>query len=107
MKRTFLATLFFVILVLIWHFIVQANIWSPVLLPSPKSVGEYLLSAARDGTLLQATTVTVRRLLVGYFIGIAIGLPLGLFLTDLSTWHAPFFLQFATTRCASSVAEPA
>ena len=72
MRRTLLATLFFVALVSIWHFIVQANIWSPVLLPSPTSVGEYLLGAARDGTLLQATTVTVRRLLVGYFIGIAI-----------------------------------
>jgi NitT/TauT family transport system permease protein len=79
MRRTLLATLFFVILVAIWHFIVQAGIWSPVLLPSPKSVGEYLVGAARDGTLLQATAVTVRRLLVGYFIGIAIGLPLGLF----------------------------
>jgi len=32
-----------------------------------------------DGTLLEATGVTVRRLLVGYFIGIMIGLPLGLF----------------------------
>src|SRR5450432_3045635 len=79
MRRAFLATLFFVTLVTIWHFIVWAEIWSPVLLPSPMSVGEYLLGAARDGTLLQATTVTVRRLLVGYFIGIAIGLPLGLF----------------------------
>ena len=79
MRRVLLATLFFVALVAIWHFLVQANIWSPVLLPSPKSVGEYLLGAARDGTLLQATIVTVRRLLVGYVIGIAIGLPLGLF----------------------------
>ena len=48
MRRTLLATLFFVTLVTIWHFIVQANIWSPVLLPSPRSVGEYLLGAARD-----------------------------------------------------------
>ena len=79
MRRMLLATMFFVTLVAIWHFVVQAGLWSPVLLPSPKSVGEYLLGAARDGTLLQATTVTVRRLLVGYFIGIAIGLPLGLF----------------------------
>jgi NitT/TauT family transport system permease protein len=79
MRRALLATLFFVTLVFVWHFMVQANFWSPVLLPSPRSVGEYLWGAARDGTLLEATTVTVRRLLVGYFIGIAIGLPLGLF----------------------------
>lgn len=79
MRRALLATLFFSVLVAIWHFVVQANVWSPVLLPSPKSVGEYLLTAAGDGTLLQATIVTVRRLLIGYLIGIAIGLPLGLF----------------------------
>jgi NitT/TauT family transport system permease protein len=79
MRRLLLATLFFIVLIAIWHFLVKAGIYSPVLLPSPQSVGEYLLGAARDGTLLQATSVTVRRLLVGYLIGILIGLPLGLF----------------------------
>jgi NitT/TauT family transport system permease protein len=79
MRRFLLATLFFLVLVAIWHFLVKAGVYSPVLLPSPQSVGEYLVGAARDGTLLEATSVTVRRLLVGYFIGIAIGLPLGLF----------------------------
>ena len=79
MRRVLLATLFFVVLVAIWHFIVKAGWYSSVLLPSPQSVGEYLVGAARDGTLVQATGVTVRRLLVGYFIGILIGLPLGLF----------------------------
>src|SRR3979411_2254966 len=79
MRRFLLATLFFVVLIAIWHFLVKAGVYSPVLLPSPQSVGEYLVGAARDGTLVEATGVTVRRLLVGYFIGIMIGLPLGLF----------------------------
>jgi NitT/TauT family transport system permease protein len=79
MRRTLLATLFFVVLVAIWHFLVKSGVYSPVLLPSPQSVVEYLIGAARDGTLFQATGVTLRRLLVGYFIGIMIGLPLGLF----------------------------
>src|SRR5205085_12551078 len=78
MRRFLLATLFFVALVALWHFLVKAGIYSPVLLQSPQSVGEYLLGAARDGTLLEATGVTVRRLLVGYLVGITIGLPLGL-----------------------------
>ncbi len=79
MRRFLLATLFFVVLVAAWHFLVKSGRYSPVILPSPESVGEYLVGSARDGTLLQATSVTVRRLLVGYFIGILIGLPLGLF----------------------------
>ncbi len=78
MRRTLLAILFFIALVAIWSAIVRAQIWSPILLPSPGSVVEYLASAFRDGTLLQATAVTLRRLLLGYFIGLAIGIPLGL-----------------------------
>jgi len=79
MRRALLATLFFVVLIAIWHFLVRAGVYSPVLLSSPRSVGGALVGAGPDGTLLQATGVTVRRLLVGYFIGILIGLPLGLF----------------------------
>ena len=57
---------------------VLAKIWSVVLLPDPISVWEYLDGAAGDGTLLEASIVTMRRLLAGYIIGIAAGLPLGL-----------------------------
>ena len=83
MRRTLLAVLFFVGLVAIWAALVNAKIWSPVLLPSPRNVVDYLVSAARDGSLLSASTVTLRRLLVGYLIGLAIGLPLGLLTASL------------------------
>ena len=78
MKRIILSALFFITLRWIWHLLVLAKIWSPVLLPDPISVWEYLKGAAEDGTLLQASMVTMRRLLAGYVIGIAAGLPLGL-----------------------------
>ena len=55
------------------------------LLPSPLSVFAYLRSAAEDGTLWEATWVTVQRLLIGYGLGILAGLPLGL-LTALLRW---------------------
>jgi NitT/TauT family transport system permease protein len=78
MKRFILSALFFVALLSIWHLLVLAKVWSVVLLPDPISVWEYLKGAAEDGTLLQASMVTMRRLLAGYIIGIAAGLPLGL-----------------------------
>jgi len=56
----------------------DAHIWSPVLVPSPVSVATYLKDAASDGTLVGATIITVKRLLIGYVIGIVGGLPLGL-----------------------------
>ena len=73
-----MSALFFIALLSIWHLLVLTKIWSPVLLPDSISVWEYLKGAAEDGTLLQASMVTMRRLLAGYVIGIAAGLPLGL-----------------------------
>jgi NitT/TauT family transport system permease protein len=78
MKRFLWSALFFIVLLFIWHLLVVAKIWSVVLLPDPINVWDYLKSAGGDGTLLQASLVTMRRLLTGYIIGIAVGLPLGL-----------------------------
>ena len=78
MRRTLVAGLFFAALVGVWHVMAASGRWSPVLLPSPRDVGEYLWAALADGSLLEATGVTLRRLLIGYAIGVAIGLPLGL-----------------------------
>ncbi len=78
MRRLALSLLFFGMLALVWHRLVAARIWSPVLLPDPALVWEYLRGAATDGTLWQAALVTMRRLLIGYAIGIVAGLPLGL-----------------------------
>jgi NitT/TauT family transport system permease protein len=78
MKRLILSASFFIALLVVWHLLVQAKIWSVVLLPDPLSVWEYLKGAAEDETLLQASIVTMRRLFAGYVIGIVAGLPLGL-----------------------------
>lgn len=78
MKRFLLAAAFFAVLVLLWEAGYRTKLWSPVLLPSPRQVVSYLEGAVADGTLATATVITMRRLLVGYLIGVIIGLPLGL-----------------------------
>jgi sulfonate transport system permease protein len=85
MKRMLVATAFFGALILIWQAATLSGRWSPVLLPPPRAVAEYLWESARDGSLFEAAGVTLRRLLAGYAIGIAIGLPLGL-LTSTSDY---------------------
>jgi NitT/TauT family transport system permease protein len=81
MKRFIHIVIFFGALVAVWWLAVASGRWSPVILPSPLSVAEYLWTSARDGSLLEATEVTVRRLLIGYLIGVAIGLPTGLIMS--------------------------
>ena len=78
MKRAIRCLLFFALLALVWHLLVLSGRWSPVLLPDPEAVWRYLLAAAWDGSLWEASLVTMRRLLLGYGIGLVVGLPLGL-----------------------------
>src|SRR5256884_7285881 len=87
MKRFLLAFLFFAVLIALWEWAFRAKIWSPVLLPAPQQVAEYLKTSATDGTLFQATVITMRRLLIGYVIGLIGGLPLGLLTARWKVFH--------------------
>jgi NitT/TauT family transport system permease protein len=49
-----------------------------VLVPSPLEVVQYYISALRDGTLISASWVTIKRLFLGDLVGLVLGLPLGL-----------------------------
>ena len=85
MRRALVIAAFFLLLLGLWQLTTLSGRWSAVLLPSPVMVGEYLWDALRDGSLTEAIEVTLRRLLIGYTIGVVIGLPLGL-LTSTSEY---------------------
>jgi NitT/TauT family transport system permease protein len=85
MKRFSIAALFFIGLIVLWHYLVVLQVWSPVLLPDPTSVGKYLVKAVQSGEIFTALWVTTKRLLIGYFVGVILGIPLGL-LTARSNW---------------------
>jgi NitT/TauT family transport system permease protein len=87
MKRLLLAITFFAILIGLWELAFRAKIWSPVLLPAPEQVAEYLKNAAQDGTLWNATVITMRRLIIGYIIGILGGFPLGFLTARWKVFH--------------------
>jgi len=77
MKQFFAALLFFVALLACWEWAAR-NAASSILIPPPTKVWEYLIGAVKDHTLWEATMVTMKRLMVGYFIGLVIGIPLGM-----------------------------
>lgn len=77
--KHWLATLaFFVALLALWQLAVQSGFSSHALLPSPLEVGSYFVASIKDYTLLNGSYVTLKRLLLGYAAGLALGLPLGL-----------------------------
>ena len=75
MIRTISSIAFFLILLISWEIGSRSGLYSPVLLPSPLNVLEYIWQSGTDGTLWSATLVTMKRLLLGYGIGLLAGLP--------------------------------
>lgn len=78
MKRVVISSVFFLILIAAWEIMVRRGVWSSPLFPAPSEVGTYLLQTAASGDLFTASWVTCKRLLLGYFVSLAAGLPLGL-----------------------------
>jgi NitT/TauT family transport system permease protein len=78
MIRALSSLVFFLVLLGSWELASRSGLYSPVILPSPLNVIDYMWQATLDGTLWSSTLVTLRRLLTGYGIGLLFGVPLGL-----------------------------
>lgn len=78
MKRWLPILLFFVVLTAVWEWLVRAGIWSHVLVPTPSEVAKYLVRSVADKSLPNACAITLKRLVLGFAAGFALGPPLGI-----------------------------
>lgn len=83
MKRFLTTLLFFAVLILVWSILtadllLEEPVVSSYVLPSPSIVGQYLWDNIINLKLIAATWVTIKRLLLGYSIGLVLGVPLGM-----------------------------
>ncbi len=99
LKKTLRILTFAIILLGIWEGLFALHLWPVWLFPAPAAVGKTLLRGFSDGSIPVAILVSIRRLLIGFFISIVIGTLLGLFLaknkTAEDTLH-PFILGLQT-----------
>jgi NitT/TauT family transport system permease protein len=77
MKSWLTGIVFFLLLIAAWQWFVTIGVLSHTLMPTPVEVARYIAGAVRDGTLWDASVVTLRRLGLGYFSGVIAGVPLG------------------------------
>lgn len=87
MKYFLPAFLIFAVLIGAWEYIARVSGTSSVLLPAPSAVWKYLVHAAQSGELLDSTLITMRRLALGYLIGIVAGIPLGMLTARFKLAH--------------------
>jgi NitT/TauT family transport system permease protein len=70
--------IFYALLFLLWSTIANLNIWPSYVLPGPMAVFSTLASGIRNGHYLQASQVSLQRLLIGYSVSLGIGVWLGI-----------------------------
>lgn len=80
MKRFLQRVAFFVGLLVFWHVLASRGIWDESLFPGPIEVGRTIARLVGDGSMLSATSVSLRRVLAGYAISLGLGVPLGIWL---------------------------
>lgn len=83
MRRFFVSATFFLFLLIVWE--IAARSGNAVMFPPPSNVGLYLWQSITDGTLISTTLVTMKRLFVGYAVGLGFGIPLGLLVARFKT----------------------
>jgi NitT/TauT family transport system permease protein len=83
MSRWLPKIVFFSLLIGVWELFSLLKVWPEFLFPSPLGVGSTLVTGFTDGTYLIGIGVSMVRVLVGYLISLAIGLPLGLLIGRL------------------------
>lgn len=76
---------FYLLLALAWWGASALHLWPPYLLPSPRDVGLFLLTALKDGSLVSALLTSLRRAGLGYALSLVVGTGLGLLLAR-SRW---------------------
>ncbi len=70
--------LFFIGLIVVWQLLYSLHVWPPYLFPSSWNVATSLGLGFADGSFPLAIAVSLRRILIGYLLSLAIGVPLGL-----------------------------
>jgi NitT/TauT family transport system permease protein len=67
----------FVVLVVLWHLAVTSGLVDEIILPPPLEVGQALIDTVTDGFFYSHLWITTYEVLLGFFIGTAIGFSLG------------------------------
>lgn len=95
--------LFFIVLLLVWEGLVRLQLWPAYIFPSPMDVAETLIKGFTNGSYLIGIGGSLSRLLQGYLISLAIGLPIGLLMAQMKWFKDTFGLLVMGLQTLPSV----
>ena len=89
---------------LVWELGVRFDRLPGVFFPRPTEVGLALLELTRSGAVFRHLCVSLGRVFAGYAIGVALAVPLGLFMGSFSSLRTVFRPGFEMLRTVSPIA---
>ncbi|HML29396.1 MAG TPA: ABC transporter permease [Hyphomicrobium sp.] len=78
----------FALLFVVWWLATASGWVKPIFLPSPGAVWSKMVELALDGTLWTDASISIYRMLVGFFIASALAIPIGIMIGCFKTWEA-------------------
>jgi NitT/TauT family transport system permease protein len=78
MKKLSRQIIFYTSLIGIWALLAKLHVWPPYLFPPPWGVAEALWAGFQDHSFWIAIGVTMKRMVVGYSLAVALGIILGI-----------------------------
>jgi len=78
MKKLAKQVVFYGVLIGIWTLLAKLHIWPPYLFPPPWGVAQALRDGFADHSFWIGIAVTMKRMLIGYSLSVALGMVLGL-----------------------------
>ena len=78
MKKLVRQAIFYGALLGIWALLAKLRIWPPYLFPPPWGVAQALRDGFADHSFWIGIAVTMKRMLIGYSMSVALGMVLGL-----------------------------
>ncbi|TDC88731.1 ABC transporter permease [Actinomadura sp. 7K507] len=79
-----------VLVVVAWEVVAGSGLFTPFTLPSPERVWDRARTAWEEGTLLEASRITLGRVLASFGLALAAGVPLGLLMGRVRTVRLMF-----------------
>lgn len=76
-------TVFYLLLICVWEMVFRLKLWPAYSFPSPVGVMDNLVSGTLDMSYFIAIVVSLKRIIIGYFISLAIGFSLGLLIIQV------------------------
>jgi NitT/TauT family transport system permease protein len=87
-KFIIIAVLSFVVLIGIWTLLTEAGLVNSLFLPSPVKVVQNLINGWKDGTLLQNSGISIYRVVMGFLLAVALGVPAGILVGSFKSAEA-------------------